>query len=180
MPQVRHHPEPGGQSRQKGHIMTTIKMYRYFGVLAHEGRPVYKPYKIKGEIIEEGYIEFDIPHEVYYADDSTPVVSVDGSPVSLAECLRADKKDQPVLYIHEGGQYPQRYSAKWIDKAAYLIRTARLAQGLTQKQLGELVGYTDGRAQVYVAGWEAGTRSVPRDKVRQVAEALGLEPMELI
>lgn len=61
-----------------------------------------------------------------------------------------------------------------------LIRSARLAIGLTQQQLGEQLGYTGENAQRYVYDWEAGRRMVPRDKVRQVAEALGLEPMELI
>ena len=61
-----------------------------------------------------------------------------------------------------------------------LIRSARLALGLTQKQLGEAAGYADSTAQPFVAAWEAGERPVPRDKIKQVAEALGVEPAELI
>ena len=60
------------------------------------------------------------------------------------------------------------------------IRSARIAAGLTQKQLGEAAGYTDITAQPFVASWEAGTRPIPRDKIRAVAEALGVDPMTLI
>ena len=61
-----------------------------------------------------------------------------------------------------------------------IIRAARLAAGLTQKQLGERVGYTGRTAQPFVASWEAGTRPIPRDKIQLVAEALHIEPTELI
>ena len=60
------------------------------------------------------------------------------------------------------------------------IRAARVAAGLTQKQLGEAAGYTDITAQPFVASWEAGTRPIPRDKIMAVAEALHIEPAELI
>ena len=60
------------------------------------------------------------------------------------------------------------------------IRAARIAAGLTQKQLGEAAGYADSTAQPFVASWEAGTRQIPRDKIREVAKALGIEPTELI
>ena len=61
-----------------------------------------------------------------------------------------------------------------------IIRAARVAAGLTQKQLGEAAGYIDTTAQPFVASWEAGTRPIPRDKIRLVAEALHIEPAELI
>ena len=60
------------------------------------------------------------------------------------------------------------------------IRAAREAAGLTQKQLGEAAGLESITAQPFVASWEAGTRPVPRDKIRAVAEALHIEPTELI
>lgn len=60
------------------------------------------------------------------------------------------------------------------------IRAARIAAGLTQKQLGEAAGYTEITAQPFVASWEAGTRPIPRDKIREVAKALNIEPTELI
>lgn len=60
------------------------------------------------------------------------------------------------------------------------IRAARIAAGLTQKQLGEAAGYADSTAQPFVASWEAGTRPIPRDKIREVAKALNIEPTELI
>lgn len=58
------------------------------------------------------------------------------------------------------------------------IKAARIAAGLTQKQLGEAAGYKD--AQPFVASWEAGTRPIPRGKIRAVAKALNIEPTELI
>ena len=60
------------------------------------------------------------------------------------------------------------------------IRAARIAAGLTQKQLGEAAGYIDTTAQSFVASWEAGTRPIPRDKIKLVAEALGVDPVTLI
>lgn len=60
------------------------------------------------------------------------------------------------------------------------IRAARIAAGLTQKQLGQAAGYTDSTAQPFVASWEAGIRPIPRDKIRAVAKALGIEPTKLI
>ena len=60
------------------------------------------------------------------------------------------------------------------------IKTARLALGLTQQQLGERLGYTGENAQRYVYDWEAGRRMVPRDKVKALAELLRLDPMRLL
>ena len=60
------------------------------------------------------------------------------------------------------------------------IRAARIAAGLTQKQLGEAAGYAETTAQPFVASWEAGIRPIPRDKIILVAEALHIEPTALI
>ena len=60
------------------------------------------------------------------------------------------------------------------------IRAARIAAGLTQKQLGEAAGLESITAQSFVASWEAGTRPIPRDKIRLVAEVLGINPTDLI
>lgn len=60
------------------------------------------------------------------------------------------------------------------------IRAARIAAGLTQKQLGEAAGLESITAQSFVASWEAGTRPIPRDKIKLVAEALGVDPVTLI
>ena len=60
------------------------------------------------------------------------------------------------------------------------IRAAREAAGLTQKQLGEAAGLESITAQPFVASWEAGTRPIPRGKIRLVAEALGINPTDLI
>ena len=60
------------------------------------------------------------------------------------------------------------------------VKTARLALGLTQQQLGEQLGYTGENAQRYVYDWEAGRRKVPRDKVKALADLLNLDPMRLL
>ena len=60
------------------------------------------------------------------------------------------------------------------------IRAARIAAGLTQKQLGEAAGLESITAQPFVASWEAGTRPIPRDKIKLVAAALHIDPTELI
>ena len=60
-----------------------------------------------------------------------------------------------------------------------LIRSARLSAKLTQVKLGEMVGYTGTTAQVQIAQWEAGTRPIPRDKLKAVALILKI-PLETL
>lgn len=60
------------------------------------------------------------------------------------------------------------------------IRAARIAAGLTQKQLGEAVGLNPKSAQPLVAGWERGGRPVPRVRLKRVAEVLGLNVEDLL
>ena len=157
----------------------TIKMYRYYGMLGHEKEPVYSPYKVKGEIVEEGYVEIDTPHEIYYSDDHTPIISVNGSPALISKCLKTEN-DEPVLFVNEKGDYPTKYHLKWIDEYSYLIRTARLAAGLTQQALGEQIGYTGRTAELMIQSIESGRRKVPRDKVKALAKLLNLDPMRLL
>lgn len=61
-----------------------------------------------------------------------------------------------------------------------LIRTARIALGLTQQQLGEQLGYTGRTAELTVQAIESGRRKVPRDKMRKVAKALDIDPIKLL
>lgn len=61
-----------------------------------------------------------------------------------------------------------------------LIRTARLTLGLTQQKLGERIGYTGRTAELMVQSIESGRRKVPRDKVKELAELLSLDPMRLL
>ena len=61
-----------------------------------------------------------------------------------------------------------------------LIRSARIALGLTQQQLGEQLGYTGRNAELMIQSIESGRRKVPRDKVQKLAELLNLDPMRLL
>lgn len=54
------------------------------------------------------------------------------------------------------------------------IRNARQAKGLTQKQLGELCGYTGNVAEVSVRRWELGLKPVPITCLRRLCAALDL------
>ena len=59
------------------------------------------------------------------------------------------------------------------------IRAVRLAAGLTQRQLGETLGYIKA-AQVIVADWESGKRPVPRSKITLLADILGVPIRDLL
>ena len=60
-----------------------------------------------------------------------------------------------------------------------LIRSARIALGLTQQQLGERIGYTGRTAELTVQAIESGRRKAPRDKVQKLAELLSINPIRL-
>jgi transcriptional regulator with XRE-family HTH domain len=66
------------------------------------------------------------------------------------------------------------------DNIGSLIRTARLNRGMLQKDIGLSLGYPETSAQMTVARWEAGTRPVPMDKIKPLAELLGINPVELL
>lgn len=55
-----------------------------------------------------------------------------------------------------------------------IIRTARQAKGLTQKQLGTLCGYEGRSAEVSVQRWERNEMPVPIDRLRRLCAALDL------
>lgn len=60
------------------------------------------------------------------------------------------------------------------------IRSARASIGMTQQGLGEALDYSGDFARVTVARWEAGTRPVPMDKIKLLAELLGINPLDLL
>lgn len=60
------------------------------------------------------------------------------------------------------------------------IKAARQAKGLTQQQLGEMLGYSGESAQVAVRQWESGRTPVPLVKIRPLAAALNLTLDDLI
>jgi len=60
------------------------------------------------------------------------------------------------------------------------IRAARMAAGLTQRQLGLLCGYNEKSAELTVQHWEANRRDIPLEKIRIVAQVLNLKLEDLI
>lgn len=54
------------------------------------------------------------------------------------------------------------------------LRAARIAAGLTQRQLGEMCGYAGNSAERTVQHWESGRSMPPLDKLRALADALNV------
>ena len=67
-----------------------------------------------------------------------------------------------------------------VHDLANAIKEARTIKGLKQREVGEALGYDGDSAQVTVARWEAGTRPVPVDKIRPLADVLGIDPLDLL
>jgi transcriptional regulator with XRE-family HTH domain len=61
-----------------------------------------------------------------------------------------------------------------------LIRTRRVELGLTQKTIGTKCGYKGATAQALVAQWEAGSKSIPRNKLMRLDMHLDLNVQDLI
>lgn len=59
------------------------------------------------------------------------------------------------------------------------LRAARIAAKLSQKALGEALGYGD-TAQAIVSRWEMGDRKIPQHKLRRIAEILKIPIDSLI
>lgn len=58
-----------------------------------------------------------------------------------------------------------------------LVASARKAAGLTQKQLGEMIGYNGPNAHIMIQRFEANKREVPLSKIRALSKALNI-PLE--
>lgn len=65
---------------------------------------------------------------------------------------------------------------KFLRDLGLRIAEARKREGLTQAQLGEMVG----TSQQIVANYETGTRHIPAWRLVCVADALGVDVMELL
>lgn len=61
-----------------------------------------------------------------------------------------------------------------------LICEKRKEKKLTQRQLGELLGYEGRTAEMMVQKWEYGSRPVNPKHYRKLAEIFGISPEELI
>ena len=66
------------------------------------------------------------------------------------------------------------------EEIAKRIKEARIAAGYTQKGLGLALGYSESVGEHSVSRWERNERPVPLDKLRKLAEVLGLTLDELI
>lgn len=60
------------------------------------------------------------------------------------------------------------------------IKARRVQIGMTQQQLGELVGYTGRTAESMVQQWERGARPVPQKKMKPLAEILNVPVVSLL
>jgi len=60
------------------------------------------------------------------------------------------------------------------------IKAARKEKKLTQKRLGELLGYTGRSAELMVQHWERGRRQVPIEVVKPMSKILDIPLEDLI
>ena len=60
------------------------------------------------------------------------------------------------------------------------LKAERLAAGMTQRKLGVALSYDITHAQTQVSAWESGTRTIPRDKLREIARILKIPVEQLI
>jgi transcriptional regulator with XRE-family HTH domain len=61
-----------------------------------------------------------------------------------------------------------------------IIKQARIKAGLTQKQLGLAVGFSEAAAERMVQHWEHDRRDPPLELIRPLAKALGIPIENLI
>lgn len=66
-----------------------------------------------------------------------------------------------------------------VESIPALIKSKRKERGLTQRALGEMCSYTGASAERVVQLWEYGKQSVPLERMRTVAAALGI-PVDLL
>lgn len=60
------------------------------------------------------------------------------------------------------------------------LRERRIALGLSQKKLAELIGYKSNGGEVMIRRIEHNQRRIPPEKYRLLAEALRIDVVELI
>lgn len=66
------------------------------------------------------------------------------------------------------------------EEIGAIIREARKDKHWTQQKLGEKCGYEGRSAEATIQKWEYGVQPVPYDRLRALAEALGLDFDDLI
>lgn len=99
---------------------------------------------------------------------------VDLKPHGKRPFLTSEREVKDFISAHVDGEPPVR------GEVPQRIQTARSRRGMTQRELGEAMGYSGEAARITVARWEAGTRPVPMDKVAALADVLGVGIRELL
>ena len=66
------------------------------------------------------------------------------------------------------------------EEIGVAIRNSRTEKRLTQQKLGEKCGYEGRNAELMIQHWEKGRAPIPLDKIRILAEAVGLTLDDLI
>jgi transcriptional regulator with XRE-family HTH domain len=88
--------------------------------------------------------------------------------------LPALHRDYPAYGWSDGGMDEQ--VRKWRREFAARLKAARLAAGLTQKRLAEMVGVS----QPTLGSWERATRPCSLTDFLAIADALGVHPESLL
>ena len=100
-------------------------------------------------------------------------------------CILRVRLTDGVLFSH-GTRYDLDFRADREDAAAdsmtipEKIKKARQEAGMTQKQVGLALGYSDKIADKYVRRWELGDRPVPNEKLRALSQVLNIPLDQLI
>lgn len=146
-----------------------ITIYAYYGVLAHEKRPVYSPYHVNGEICEE--LAVDIPVPMWRNIYDEPGVTLDGNDYLLKEVL-TNWGDAPALvWVNDAGK-----KRHLILRTTIMARAAKLAESIRNAdtwnpddlaELCELAGMTD--------EWEAADGDTFESVAYAAAKKLGVE-----
>jgi len=79
--------------------MTKIKIYAYYGLLAHEKQPVYSPFATSDTPREEVTVE--IPFPVWHNAMNCPGVTIDGVDFLLSDVL-TNHGDEPAIRWCDG------------------------------------------------------------------------------
>ena len=113
-----------------------------------------------------GVDEYGLPH------------ILDSQGYEATPCLRNNQPGAAVFLVsHKGGMVPVK-KAKAMGKSIPLL-AARIAAGLTQKQLAELSGVNSRQIQKVEAG-EIKAGNMTAKNLLEIADALGVDPRELI
>jgi DNA-binding XRE family transcriptional regulator len=96
------------------------------------------------------------------------------------EAIAVRKKAETELFEPLIQKYKKERGKKVNQPTHEIIRAARINAGLTQRELGLRLGYSEKTAQILMAMWESGTRPVPKAKIRSLCDILGLDPLIFI